>query len=67
MHSFSYNLNVEAVVGNDNLDFESNRPLEGVFFIGGASLYKLKSVFSQKLTNFFNLFVYTFAKRLEKD
>ena len=51
MHSFSYNLNVEAVVGNDNLDFEMNQPLKCLFFIGVASLYKLKSVFSHKLTN----------------
>ena len=51
MHSFSYNLNVEAVVGNDNLDFEMNQPLQDAFFIGVASLLKLKNVISQKLTN----------------
>ena len=65
MHSFSYNLNVEAVVGNDNLDFEMNQPLQDAFFIGVASLLKLKNVFSHKLTNLLNLFVKCFAKWLE--
>ena len=65
MHSFSYNLNVEALVGNDNIVFEMNQPLQGAFFIGVASLLNIRNVFSHKLTNFYNLFVYTFAKRLE--
>ena len=51
MHSFSYSMNVEALVGNDNIDFEMNQPLQCLFFIGVASLLKLTNVFSHKLTN----------------
>ena len=51
MHSFSYSMNVEALVGNDNIDFEINQHLQDAFFIGVASLLKLKNVISQKLTN----------------
>ena len=65
MHSFSYGMNVEALVGNDNIVFEMNQPLKGAFFIGVASLLKLTNFFSHKLTNFYNLLIYTFAKRLE--
>ena len=51
MHSFSYSMNVEALVGNDNIDFEINQPLQDAFFIGVASLLNFTNVISQKLTN----------------
>ena len=65
MHSFSYSMNVEALVGNDNIDLEINQLLQGAFFIGAASLLQLKNVIYQKLTNLKNLYVKPFAKRLE--
>ena len=51
MHSFSYNLNVEALVGNDNIDFGINPPLQGLFCDGVVCWPKLLNFIPQKLTN----------------
>ena len=55
-------MNVEALVGNDNIDFGKNPPLQGLFCDGVASWPKLFNSIAQKLINKYNLLIKRYSE-----